>query len=138
MKKFRNLLYFSLSIILILNFIFLGFDSIISVFESSLVFLVFLPLLIFIQFFPKIISFKKEVPLELVYETVVGKKINFNRKTIILIIILFLGTDYLFGGINELLNSLFNYWVFSVCAWLILLSSYSYQVYINNPTDADN
>jgi len=131
MKRIKNILYLLLFIILSLNFLFFGIDSFVALFFSSFMILLLLPLFIFMQSFPKIVSLKEEIPLHLVYETIFKKKMKVNRNLLYLIIIIFMGIDYLSNGLRGILESLLSYWFFAATAWLILLLSYSYHLYIN-------
>jgi len=134
LKKIRNMLYISLPIIIILNLSILGLvGTLEGMISSFLTFFLLLPLLMFIQFFPKIVSLKEEVPFETVYETIFKKKPKYNLKPFLIMTPIGLVLLYYIGGVYEILTALFTYWSFAVCGWLILLFSYSYQLYINKP-----
>ncbi|PHR71977.1 MAG: hypothetical protein COA66_07175 [Arcobacter sp.] len=131
MKKIKNILYLLLLIILSLNFLFSGIDFFPDLVFSSFMILILLPLFIFMQYFPKIVSLKEEIPLGLVYETIFKKKMKVNTNFLYLIIIVFLVIDYLSDGLKGILESLLTYWFAAATLWLILLLSYSYHLYIN-------
>ncbi|NQY23247.1 MAG: hypothetical protein HRT41_04395 [Campylobacteraceae bacterium] len=131
MKKIKNILYLLLLIILSLNFLFFGIDSFIGLIFSSFMILILLPLFIFMQSFPRVVSLKKELPLGLVYETIFKKKMKVNTNLLYLIIIVFLVIDYLSNGLKGIFESLLTYWFAAATLWLILLLSYSYHLYIN-------
>lgn len=136
MRNYRNALAISLLIILGLYFVIFGAEHFWKIILSHFMFLALFPILVFLQVFSKNIPIKENISIQTVWKTIWKKECNFNKKTMVLLIVFLMGTDYLFDGIYGFVSGWLTWWSFAAGAWLVLLTIYSYQVYIN-PSNKD-
>jgi len=131
LKTYRNALGISLAIILVLYLVLFGTENFWKVLITHFMFLALFPFLVFVNVFSKMIPLKEDISVQGVYEKLCSKKCNFTHKSTIYLLLFLSGTDFLFDGFSGFVNGWLTWWSFAAAEWLILLVSYSYQVYIN-------
>ena len=131
MKTYRNILAIGLIVILALYFVIFGVENFWKVIVVHLAFLALFPILVFVHIFSKMVPIKENVSIQTVCETVFKKKCNLNKSKFFLLAIFLPASDFLFGGIYGFIDGWLTWWSVAAAVWLVLLTSYSYQVYIN-------
>jgi len=131
LKTYKNILAISLAIILVIYYLIFGNEYFWKVILSHFMFLAIIPMLIFLQAFAKNIPIKNNISIQTICQIVLKKKCDFDKRTLLALLLFLLGTDYLFDGVYGLIDGLLTWWSFAAGAWLVLLTAYSYQVYIN-------
>ena len=131
MKTYRNILAISLAIILVAYFVVFGAENYWKVLLTHVMFLALFPIFIFVHIFSKKAPLKEDISIQAICTKVLPGKCNFDPKLIVYLLLFLSGTDFIFDGIDGFISGWLTWWSFAAAGWLILLVSYSFQVYIN-------